>query len=178
MKKNFVFLAMLAMVLAFGLAVVGCSDDPDNGGDNNNGGGGGVTVPADLHGVWKYTFANGTARTITFSANTYVYEQLIPTLTSGGVQYTNVKLKLTFTVTANAPVTNTDNATDRAEFPSGYKLTIKLTDIENSHPNLQTNAPTTGDIGYVSTDSFYINAAKDKFFGGYGQMVAYIKQEV
>jgi hypothetical protein len=33
MNKNFVFLAMLAMVLAFGLAVVGCGSDGGNDGE-------------------------------------------------------------------------------------------------------------------------------------------------
>jgi hypothetical protein len=178
MKRNIFWLGMLVMILTFGMTVVSCDDGGDDNNNNNNNGNGngngnGVTVPADLQGVWKYTFTSGT-RTLTFSGNTYVYEQLLPTLTSGGVQYTNVKLKLTYTVTANTPVTNTDTATDTTEFPSGYNLTQKLTNIENSHPAIQ-NSPNAA-VGQTDTSPFYINAAKNKIFGGYGQMSTYTKQ--
>ena len=37
MKKNFVFLTMLAMVLAFGMTVIGCDDKPDNNDNNGDG---------------------------------------------------------------------------------------------------------------------------------------------
>jgi hypothetical protein len=175
MKTNKLFgmvVLTISIMLAFSFTACGGGGD-DNNNNNGNGNGNGVTVPADLQGVWKYTFTSGT-RTLTFSGNTYVYEQLLPTLTSGGVQYTNVKLKLTYTVTANTPVTNTDPATDRTEFPSGYNLTQKLTNIENSHPAIQ-NSPTAA-VGQTDTSPFYINAAKNKIFGGYGSMATYTKQ--
>jgi hypothetical protein len=168
MKKNFVFLAILAMV--FGLAVIGCGGDDDNGngnGNGNNNNGGGATVPTDLQGTWKFTWDNnyGT-KTVTIDANTHTYEQLIYTVTSGGVQHTNVKLKLTYTITACKQATNSDNGS-KAEFPSGYRFTEKLTAIENSHPAIQTNSSKVGD---AHESDFYLNTAKDKMIGGYAPM--------
>jgi hypothetical protein len=71
MKKKLVFLAMLAMVLAFGLAVVGC------GGDGDDDGGGTWDAGKGLKGTsWEYRdtysgsiISNDYATTITFTSD-------------------------------------------------------------------------------------------------------------
>jgi hypothetical protein len=56
-KKS--WLGILVMVLVFGMAVIGCNNDPDNGnGSDNNGGGssgGGGGTDSALNGTWERT---------------------------------------------------------------------------------------------------------------------------
>ena len=73
MKRNFVFLAMLAMVLAFGFVFIAC----DNGNNDNEGGGGTWDAGKGIKGTsWEYRdvysgspVSNDYTTTITFTSD-------------------------------------------------------------------------------------------------------------
>jgi hypothetical protein len=119
MKKNGLFLAMLGIVLAFGLLVTGCDNGNNNG---SNGGGGNPFI-----GTWIGTDSSNNTITIVFAESTftetqegsvsgicngtYTYSGNIATLTmtavNGGLTgYVSVGYKTNATINGNSITIN------------------------------------------------------------------------
>jgi hypothetical protein len=142
-------LCTTALVAVIGLSFTACGDgsgDNGNGNGNNNNSGSGSGVPTELLGTWVSDYVYYDSHTVithTFTANSLVQTSKV----DDGITYTH-----TFTVISYSSVTQTnDNSANKIEFPSGYHLVMKITDV---NPPKETQ------------QLFYLNTAKNKFWQG------------
>ncbi|MCL2190423.1 MAG: hypothetical protein FWB79_00345 [Treponema sp.] len=79
MAKKKAYLGMLVMVLAFGMTVVGCDNDPTNG-NGVGSGGGSVDNSQFIGGLWRVTAGGNAAATLNFTADDRVTLSIHPDL--------------------------------------------------------------------------------------------------
>ena len=161
-NKRF-WLGMLALVLVFSVAVVGCNSDPDddpiddpttdNGGDPV----GGIPDPRkDYYGTWKLLdrFGMGEWDEIILVSNKWEYST-----SDGEWEYTLVNLTWT-------PLPNVEGSTFYEDYPVGYQIAGILTSNSGTEAPYKADG-TEGEIGDVVYDYIYLSNDKSSVMTAY-----------
>jgi len=131
--------SVIALMLGIVLCVTGCKHDTSE------------PPYADYFGVWKNT--GGQPQTVTLTANELIFQ-------SNQSTFSYTMRNLTWT-----PLTNS-NASFYTIYPTGYKITGKLTAVSGSGPKKASDESTPAVINDIAVDWWYISTDKSKLCWG------------